>query len=206
MSRNYLEAFVVAIIAIALGFFMVWPRYGELQDIGISIEEKNSEIKNRQDYYANLKDIAAELDQGANNLEKINTALPVNPDGPSLMNFAQAAAMQSGLILKSVDYNGADNVGIGDVSQAGSLADGKAKTAYQLSSYSVSLVLAGDYANFKDFLSRIERSSRLIGADSVEVGAPEKSETANGQSGSAKTEEPGGILDYAVKLTANYYK
>jgi Tfp pilus assembly protein PilO len=203
MSRNYLEALVVAIVAVALGYFLVWPKYIELQNVKQETAEKNAEIKNRQDYYANLAKMANELDQGSINLKKIETALPVNSDAPAFMNFAQATAMDSGLMLKSVDYSGqSDN----PVESAESTAPGQSLKRV-LRNYSISVKLAGTYANFKDFLSRIERSSRMIEVAAIGVSSSKNEETSDKlQAKDNKAGNADEILDYTVKMAANYYE
>lgn len=193
MSRNYLEAFIVAIVAGALGFFMVLPQYQKLDDIEGKIEEKNAEIRNRQSYYANLQKIVDELGQYSDSLVKIDTAFPENPDAPDLMDFLQTAAMQSGLIMGKIEYS----------AQKLASRQTKEKTKNALSNYNISAQLTGNYANFKDFLSRIERSSRLAGTTKINIDNGDYGQ----QTGQALSGEEGGeeILNYNIKISANYY-
>jgi len=208
MSRNYLEALIIILVTVALGYFLVWPKSVELKNSRQLIEEKNAEIKNRQDYYANLEKAISELDQYGEIVQKIDTAFPVDTDAPSFMNFLQAAAMQSGLILGGAGYSGtisAQSSDGGDVAAVASLSTKK----YSLQNYSVSVELTGSYANFKNFLSRVEHSSRL-----AEVGAVKVSSKKDGgekkdlqQSLTAEIQNPSdAILNYSVKLNANYYQ
>ena len=214
MSRNYLEAFVILLIAAGLGFFLVLPKYNELQETKVKIAEKNVEIENRQDYFAALSQAAIELSQYEANMEKIESAFPTSIDAPALMNFTQMAAMQSGLIVKNISYSGgggsmAAKEGGEEVSVGGS--------GFKLSDYSIETELIGSYSNFKDFLSRLEFSSRLITTSTVEIGSGEtvKAGSSSNKGGAvnstnaAKDEEVNAIdpiLNFKVKLTVNYYK
>lgn len=202
MTRNYLEALVVVMVAAAVGYFMVWPKFAELQDAKLKVAEKNAELENQRDYYASLTEIAADLDRNSAGLKKIETALPANSDAPALMNFAQAAAMQSGLVLESIDYSGAKGASIAP--EAGVAVQEGSQPVYSLASYDVSAALSGSYANFKDFLSRIEHSSRLIRVEAVSVNVRGDSQNENAKSANAG--EAGEALNYTVKMAADFYR
>jgi Tfp pilus assembly protein PilO len=216
MSRNYLEAVVVLMVAAALGFFLVYPKYNEFQGIEQQKEEKIAEMKNRREYYADLGLVAADLDRYRDNFKKIDTALPDKPDAPAVMSFIQAAAMQSGLVLKGVDYVGADNMSPSALGARSALAAEQVDPAAEeasagLQNYRVAVKLAGSYASFKNFLSAINRSSRLIAVDSVGVASVPESEggSQSGNKSAAAGKDTGGIdkiLDYEVKFLANYYQ
>ncbi len=197
MSRNYLEAFTILIITFALGFFLVLPKYQESQDTKRQVEEKKNEIKNRAEYYAGLDAIMADLEYYQENMQKVDTAIPDNSDVAAMMNFAQAAAMQAGLAVKGIEHSGAAAV---PASVSGEPVLGK---------YVVSIQLAGGYGNFKNFLSIIERSTRLIAVESAGVRADQEKEEDQSRNEAPKTisqEESGEIINYEVKLSANYYK
>jgi hypothetical protein len=71
--------------------------------------------------------------------------------------------------------------------------------------------LTGNYGSLKNFLSIIERSSRLIAVESLDIGS--KSEIGGERqspetpslpaAADGETEEK--VLDYSIKLSANYY-
>jgi hypothetical protein len=131
------------------------------------------------------------------------------------MSFIQAAAMQSGLVLKGVDYVGADNMSPSALGARSALAAEQVDPAAEeasagLQNYRVAVKLAGSYASFK-ILSAINRSSRLIAVDSVGVASVPESEgdSQSGNKSAAAGKDTGGIdkiLDYEVKFLANYYQ
>jgi Tfp pilus assembly protein PilO len=208
MSRNYLEAFIVVLVTTAFWYFLVLPQNGELADVKQKIEEKNAEMKNRQDYYDNLEKAVAELDQYAGTLKKVETAFPDNQDAAPLLSFLQSAAMQSGLILKSANYSGKTMVGVANLAGIGVQEPAGSKET-TLQTYDVLIELTGSYPNFKDFLSRVEHSSRLIDLNLVSVSSTkDKSEDAQGsQTQKTPKESPSSVsLNYTIKATAGYYK
>jgi Tfp pilus assembly protein PilO len=212
MSRNYLEAFVIILIAAGLGFFIVLPKYSKLQEVKVSVAEKNAEIENRQEYFAELSQAAIELAQYEANMEKIETAFPKAVDAPALMNFVQAAAMQSGLVVKTVAFGGTTD----KVTDKGKkvLAE-TAAPVHKLKTYEISGEFVGSYMSFKNFLARIEYSSRLISANTIAVtaeninDAAKKSDKKLGGPVDKEAEKKAQTdpnLNFKVKLSVNYYQ
>ncbi len=214
MTRNYLEAFVIAILAAGIGFFLLWPKYVELRAAEQKIIDKNAELENRNEYYANLERISASLNDHEDGLAKIKSAFPDNSDSPALMSFVQATAMQSGMIVKGISYSGAG------ANQAAGVISGKSGSGapiagvvakHILQNYSVSLGLTGSYGNFKDFLSRIQRSSRMISLGKITINtgksaAPEAAKGAAAASNKGGSEAADPLFDYTLSLSANYYQ
>ncbi len=197
MSRNYLEAFAIFIIAFALGFFLLLPKTQELRDLQVQVQNKMGELKEREKYYAGLKAIMDDLNHYRENLEKINSALPVGADAAAMMYFTKNAAMHSGLSVKGIEYSGA----------AAAAAD-PTSPEVSLKNYTVSLKLSGSYGNFKSFLAVIENSSRLITIESlgVDSGSEIKGEGESPEKESVPLPAEGEkILDYDIKLSVNYY-
>jgi len=217
MSRNYLEAFIIILVTIALGYFLVWPKNVELKNVRRQIEQKNAEIENRENYYANLEISLSDINQYGEIIKKIDTAFPVDPDAPSFMNFLQAAAMQSGLVLGNADYSGSVKSIAPEIKKIATGQSSKpldAPKTYSLQNYAVSLQLTGSYANFKDFMSRVEHSSRLVEAEAINVSSKKsdsekKTETEKktiSELQAAQEQDPSeAILNYNVKVIANHY-
>lgn len=204
---------MILLIAGGIGFFLAFPKYTELQETKVRIAEKIVEIESRQEYFAELSRAAIELSQREANLEKIESAFPQTVDAPAMMDFIKTAAMQSGLIAKDIGFDG------GGVSAGGEKADSGADAvaapqAFKLSAYAVDGEFIGNYSNFKDFLRRLEFSSRLINTESIEIGKNTDSETLSGnktgsegadataKNGDAETNP---LLVFKVKLAVNYY-
>lgn len=198
---------MIILIAAGIGFFLVSPKYLDLQELRFKIAEKNVEIETRQDYFAELSQAALEFNQYEANLEKVETALPVNVDAPAVMNFVQSAAMQSGLIVKTISFAGFSNKVLAKEKKES--AGSKAGTSYVMKTYNIEAEFTGDYFGLKDFLSRVESSSRLIGVDSIGITLEnvvlKDSQTAEEGDGKEKKESDNPMLNFSIKLSANYY-
>ena len=204
MSRNYLEAFAILIIALALGFFLLLPKCQSLRDLQSKVQIKTGELREREEYYAGLRAIMDDLNYYRENLEKIGSALPAGADAAAMMDFAKNAAMHSGLSVKGIEYSGAG----ADAGGASNAADDPTLSEVSLKNYTISLKLSGSYGNFKSFLAVIENSSRLITIESL--GVASKSEIESGGESPEEKSAPLAaegekILDYDVKLSTNYY-
>lgn len=215
MTRNYLEAFILVIVTAGFGYYLTLPKYTELKDVEQKISEKEAENKARLEYYANLEKISAEIDDNGEALIKIKSAFPDNVDSPALMNFIQAAAMQSGLVLKTIGYSAADRSAVPESAAVNNAGDATKNVEYAskkvLSQYGVSATLMGKYSDLKIFLSRIQSSSRLIGVGKIDINSAGKAADTQGEDKDKKTtgaEQTGAdqTLGYSLSFLVNYYK
>lgn len=193
---------------------LVLPKYDETFALRDKVELKRVDLKNRENYFKELEKIAKEFKDNRENLDKIKTALPIGPMAPSLANFIQSASSQSGLILKNFGY-GSTKVAAKDET-----------AALAVQEYEISLTLSGSYSAFKDFLDKIEKSSRLIeisdisfvvsesSKDTISTLVPPTNNTANNtadnstdNSGSdAETKKTDNrIYEFVLKLKTHFY-
>jgi Tfp pilus assembly protein PilO len=131
------------------------PKYEGLSSLDQEIFEKDIEFRSQEEYIRELEEIAKGLNEKEDEILKIDSALPQGSDIPDLLNFLQKTASQSGLMLEKVTprYN----------------LPGEGE---KLAITQINFVLNGDYSNFKDFLSVIEKSARLIEVDTIGFSYP----------------------------------
>lgn len=113
--------------------------------------------RNQENYFEELRKTASRLEGYKDVVLKIDSALPSNPLLPELFNFIQKLCSQSGLVLSK----------IGTIS-TNALPQG------QLKETKAEITVSGNYSAFKNFLSGLEKSSRLIEVESVSFSATEK--------------------------------
>lgn len=145
---------IIVFISLALifGAIFVLPKYQELDLLWQGIEREEESLAKRKEYLQDLRNTAEELKNYQDQVAKINSALPSDPDLPALFDFLQKAASQSGLYLKSISHS---------ATQSSSEIEGLEET-------SVSLDLSGSYLSLKEFISNyLEVTSRLIETESV---------------------------------------
>jgi len=149
------------LISLLLGALILWPRLQDLKKIQASLRDVSSELQYQEQYFSQLAEIQNKLGKYEEKLSKIDSALPDNPSLPALLNFLQKASAQSGLVLKGISPF--------TVSSAGNNPNLR-KTQF-------SLELSGSYSSFKEFLSTIEKSARLIEVENISFSAPKEGDT-----------------------------
>lgn len=145
------------VMALVLGFVLVWPQYQKLQALRVNIENKRGELHSKEAYFSQVKEISAQLQEYQDPLLKISNALPMDPSLASLANFLQTNSAQTGLILKEITLGGT----VAPSEQQGSLTETQ-----------ITIQASGSYKAFKDFLSLIENSARLIEVQNISMEMP----------------------------------
>ena len=145
------------IIALILAITLLWPKYQNLQAVKLHIGGKEAELQSKEEYFNQLKEISKQLEEYGESFSKISSAIPGDPSLPDLFNFFQLAASQTGLILI-------------DVRLGGITSSEKQEDVFK--EINVALDMTGSYQAFKDFLSVLEKSSRMIKVENLSVSSP----------------------------------
>lgn len=148
---------IIFLVAVALGIGLVLPQYQTLKLLQTEINERQNELQSKEQYLADLRKASDTLKEYKTQIAKINSILPSDPDLPALFDFMQNASSQSGLILKGVSPSN---------SRVSQQFEGIQET-------DLSLMLSGSYSSFKNFLSVLEQTARLIEIKSVSFVSPE---------------------------------
>lgn len=137
--------------ALIFSIFFTFPKYQEITNLRGQIEEKRIAFQYQEEYLQNLRDLGKKLEDYKEPLEKVKSALPEEPDIPSLFNFLQKAASENGLILEGTD----------------TFSVIPPKTEEELGEVQVAFSVSGLYPSFKNFLNTLEKSARLIELETV---------------------------------------
>jgi len=193
MTKNILESFVIIAISVAFAMILTWPKFQEFESQRSLVMGKQSDLETRNEYFKNLQQSSSELSNFGPNLAKIESALPDNPDVATLANYLEMSAMQGGLIIKAADYT-ADQA-------TAAPAEGDGQKI--LKNFHIALTLSGPYESWKNFISSVEKSSRMIEIESTQISAnPTKIQTGATAASQQATSD---ILNYVVKVKANSY-
>lgn len=144
-------------LALLLGFLFVWPNYQKLQLTEQTVEEKRIEIKYKEDYFQDLKKAFQEIEKYQEQLEKIDSALPSEPDLAVVLNFIKNSGIKSGIILTEIETS-------------------PAKPSLEtrgLKETEISFTVLGPYPAFRNFLSDLEQTSRMIKIESISFSSKE---------------------------------
>jgi len=146
------------ILLVALGIAVVFPKYQNLNLIQLKIKEKEAELQSEKEYFSNLSEISEKLKEYEESLSKINSALAAEPRLPALFNFLQIAASQNGLVLKKIAPT-----------LPGPLKEELVEEGLspEIREVGINLAVAGSYSSFKNFLSTLEKTARMIELESI---------------------------------------
>jgi len=143
-------------LVLILGLILVWPKYQNLRLLQSNIEIKEAELENKTDYFTQIEEMSERLEEYEENLSKISSALPQNPALSSLFNFCQLTTAQTGLLLEEISLTGVTD----------SMEIEKTKEIRAI------LQISGAYSAFKNFLTALERSSRIIEIEDITFKIP----------------------------------
>jgi len=160
MKKYLFYTFISSFFSFSLIFLLVYPRVQNLFFLKKEILEKESDLQSEEEYFQEIEKTSEELKKYQDSLLKIDSALPKKFSLPELLNFLQKVTSQSGLSLK----------GISSVSATPLLA-GKIKENR------LNLVLVGNYSDFRNFLSILENSARLIEVENISFSLPKEGQT-----------------------------
>ena len=158
MKRNIAVIVVCLIISIGLFFGLIYPKYQSWQSLRFQAKEKNAELQTKMEYFSQIRQTTEALNTYEEALAKISSALPADSSLPSLTNFLQVTASETGMSLS--------DVGI----EASEQPDGKSR----VKEIGLILEVSGSYDGFKNFLSSLEQSARMISISSLSFQTPKK--------------------------------
>lgn len=151
MKPTGLLIFTLVSAAAVVGMFFAWPAYQDVLAARKEIQRLEQEYATRKAYYAKLNDANERLVQRAVELERLDAAIPQEPELPALYGLLQTIASESGLVVQSVQSS---------FIQQGEL-DIRARRI------AVELKLLGEYASLKTFLSRVNAAPRFLSVQGV---------------------------------------
>ncbi len=142
---------------IVLGVFLLYPEYQNFVVFEKQIKTKENELQSKQEYLSNLSENSEQLKKYQEKLLVIDAALPSNFSLPSLFNLLQKIASQNGLIVKDMNSSYVTN-------------------PEEIQEVRVDLKIVGLYSSFKNFISVLEKSARMIEIESFSFSTPQEGE------------------------------
>ena len=165
--KKYLPIILILVIigCGVAGYFLVWPKYQELDNLKKEFEIKDEQLKEKQSYNSELDILAESIKQHSEEIAKIDTALPLQPSIAALYYFIKELDSKTGLNFENINIS--------------SLFTSKATASTTESYYNMpfSVSMSGNYSEFKDFLEGLYLSSRIVEVQDLEFS--EDSETRN---------------------------
>lgn len=149
------------ILSIAGAILFWWPTVLTYTELKSQLEAKDSELKEKQEYFAKLNSMSDKIKDYEEQMSKIGSAFPDDWDIalPTLFNFMTIKTSGSGLMLESIS-GGEKSSKANDI--------GLEEMPFQVS-------LKGTYPTFKNFISSLLKNVRIFDVNSIQFGSPEES-------------------------------
>jgi len=143
---------IILFIVLLSAFFFVVPQYKNLKSLQIDLGQKNAEYIAKFDYYAQIKKNYDDIQKRKADIQKIDDALPKNPNFGQLIYYFQKKAGESGLVLKTISLSQSSSAG-------------------GINNLTFSLGISGDYVSLENFMISLEKSARLFEISSISFGS-----------------------------------
>lgn len=137
---------VILFLVLVASIYLVLPKYHRFQNLLTETGTKQAEFEGKDAYFIEVTRVYKQLTQYQESLDKIEIAVPKELSLAELINLMGVIAAENGIVLKSATVSGTEEIG--------------KDTGVKATTIGVSLT--GTYKQFKNFLSAIEKSTRLI--------------------------------------------
>jgi len=152
--ENFYSIFFIS-ISLLMYFLFISPKFQSLSILNSELSQKKIEFESLGDYFREVMEISERLKNYQDSISKIDFALPEDPKIFSLFNFLQKISSQSGLLVEEIDSISSEQQG-------------------DLKKWTSTFQFKGDYPSFKNFISSLEKSSRLIKVEKITMKSGEK--------------------------------
>ncbi len=157
---------IFLILIIVLFFLFVIPKYQEYRELAQTIFQKQAQYSGESIYYARITNILTELQNRAQTLDKINSALPKATAVGPLVDFIQTMGAANGVTITSAVFS---------QSLPSAVLDPLASAAAnQIKDVAFTVNATGSYQGLKQFMIALDNSARLFEVNTVSFSTAEK--------------------------------
>lgn len=148
---------LILFIILLMVFFLVVPEYKTFRQLQTELGEKKAEYNAEFDYYAAISKTYFELQSRKGDIQKIDDALPGNPNFGQLVYYFQKTASENGLLVRDLFLSKSAQNNTGEKASVKDLV--------------FSMDLMGNYPSLENFMVALENSSRLFEITSISFGS-----------------------------------
>jgi len=149
---------VILFVVLLLVFFLIVPEYKKFKVLQTDLAEKTAEYNAEFDYYASITKTYQELLAHEEDLQKVDDAIPEDPNLGEIVYFLQNNALENGMIVKDLF-----------LSKTSQSAGKSVKAGTKDIIFSIDLL--GDYLSLQKFIISLEKSARLFEVTAITFGS-----------------------------------
>ncbi len=141
--------FVLFFAALAIGFWFLWPLYGDIQSATQLKKQNQDNLTQRKKLTENLERLVGQYNERNSDIASLDKAIPSGQNVPELLVNLEAIASESGLILGNVNFKPKD------------------LKAQGIKTLVAEIKVKGSYPAFLNYLKAVEKSLRIFDVVSV---------------------------------------
>ena len=141
--------FILFFAALAIGFWILWPLYGDTQAALLSKEQIRENLAQRKKLTENLERLISQYNEREQDIASLGKAVPSGQSIPELLVNLEAIASENGLIFGSVNFKPKD------------------LKAEGIKTLIAEIRVKGSYPDFLNYLKTLEKSLRIFDVTNV---------------------------------------
>ena len=169
--------FILFFVALAVGFWVLWPLYGDIQAALLLKEQNQDNLTQRKKLTENMERLIGQYNEREGDISSLSKAIPNSQNVPELLVNLEAIASESGLVFKGVNFKPKDLKAPG------------------IKTLIAEIRVTGSYPGFLSYLKTMEKSLRIFDITSISFAGVSPGQT------SARTDN----LDFSLTVNTYYY-
>jgi len=174
MEQKRLFSYILLILfSILFLTLFIWPKYLQLLELKSKVLELEKNLKSSQEYFKKIEESFSKIKEKKEEVEKIKSALPSDPQVSETFNFLQKAASENGLLLKNISFSFVEpqesKEGFEEGIEGLETPPAPVPPKTKLRELKIKISLSGKYGDLKNFLKKIENSARLIEVENLSL-------------------------------------
>jgi hypothetical protein len=176
-TKSGLGTFIICLIlSVALGFFLVVPKYSAYSDAKKINAENNANLEDLKTKQNMLDDMFVKVQEKTSQLDAADEAIPDKPDVPEVYAYIEALTKSVNLTIGTIQV--VDTNEDPSEEQAGAASNASIPVDPTVKSSSISptigvidinLQVSGSFNDFVSLLGKLQKSLRLIDVQSINI-------------------------------------
>ena len=177
LFKYFILPFILFFAAIAVGFWVLWPLYGDIQSAILLREQNRDNLIQRKKLTENLERLISQYNERSSDISSLSKAIPNGQNVPELLVNLEAIASESGLVFKGVNFKPKDLKAPG------------------IKTLIAEIRVTGSYPDFLNYLKAMEKSLRIFDVANISFSGVSPGQT------SARTDN----LNFNLTVNTYYY-
>lgn len=174
LQSPLLQAVLLIVVVVLFGWFIVIPKYNTVSTQRADLAELEQKRSTLEKDRADLNTLISKMKSSEKDVKLVDEALPLSSRPTRIALLLETFARSSGMETSQISINGLDKTsGAGDKA----LLDDPYGKPRSLNTVDVTVGLSGTIDQFKNFLTLLENSGRIVDVDKLEVTAGDTATT-----------------------------